>query len=309
MTSCVNEMQRGRTIPSATKLKTFMPDRNAGAVQQAMWSIEPTALAKPYCDSKDCKDQITITAGMNCGFAGDDGDTIVYNYDGSKGEALIRSIICAISQALTLNNQGVWAIDGANLSYRSKFPGLNLNLSIKADPSHFVVKKVAEIAAAKPGSVSLVHGTVAHSLIPSLSGDCGAPGASSMSGRPTATLPTQDPRSATAEQAYAGIVVHSTNGVRGHASGVFPFFGDCNDCCPPPESCVEIANCCAQVDLLLEGEMPSKAGSKLYYRIAPAGAFTHLGRFSFTPGPGLIEFPQAFSIIDRNGPYLIAQIH
>jgi hypothetical protein len=284
-----------------------MPDRNAGAVQQILWSIEPTALAKKYCDSKDCKDQITISATLGCDFFGDSGDTIVYNYDGSTGDALIKSIMCAINMSMTLNNQGLWSVDGGNLSYRSLFPGLNVNFEFKFDPTHFTIKKLSEIPAGKPGTVSLVHGTVAHSLLPSLNGDCGAADMN-MSGRPTATMPTQDPATSTT-QAYAGVVVHSNYGTRGKASGTFPFFGDCNDCCPPPDSCVEIANCCTTVDLLLEGDMPATAGKKLYYRIAPAGKFSLLGRFSFVPGDGLIEFPQKFTPIEANGQYLVASIH
>jgi hypothetical protein len=309
MTNCVPYRQKpGRTLPTGKALTTYVPCSTNGKVQQMIISVKPLAPAKSFCESQNCKDQITFKFVTGCGIAGDPGDSITYCYSGATGAELANEIMCAINMSPTLNGQGQWAIDGTNMSYVGLIPGLNVGLEFEYDPTHFDVKILSNVPAGTAKTVNLEHGTVAHT--PRLNiANCDAP--MNLSGRPCAKQPTQDPELATAIESFAGVVVDGPYKARGQSSGMFPFYGDCNDGCAPPDTCIEIlCGCCTMADFLMESWPESGViPQTLYYRVAGAGDKTKLGLFSPVPGAGLVKFPGKFTPIERNGQYLVVQTH
>jgi hypothetical protein len=299
--------KRGLTLPPLDKLRTYVPGVSNSTMQEILFSVTPTALAKNYCKSQDCKDQIRFQITIGCGIPGDPGDTIVWGYDDTKGAELAQSIICTLNMSPTINAQGLWSVDGTNINYKSLYPGLQIDLDIQFDSTHFEVKRLGAVDGKAGKAVHLAHGTVAHS--PMFKLDAGCSSAMDMSGRPKAISPTQDPKAAGSNQTYAGIVVDRPYGTRGNASGTFPFFGDCNDCCPPAPTCVElVCGCCVRVDLAMESFV-APLTDKLFYRVSPSGKFTKMGYFSTTAGDGLVEWPGKFTAIEREGNYLTVELH
>jgi hypothetical protein len=300
-------MTRGRTMPPIDKLSTYMPCGGDGTYQQMLISIKARGDIKKYCESMDCTDQLRMHFTIGCGIPGDSGDHITFGYGGENPADLLKAIVCTINQSPTLNAQGHWTIEGETIEYRGNFPNVNVNIEWDYDPAKWDVQVIAEVPAASGKAQNLEHGTVAHT--PRLEfGKCGSD-SSDMSGRPCAKIPSQDPAAAVATEIYAGIVVDRPYGARGGANGKFPFFGDCNDCCKP-ESCIElVCGCCTEVDLLVEEWVGDSVPSTLYYRIAPSGKHTKLGRFALAEGTGLIPFKKSFTPIARNGQYLVVKFH
>jgi hypothetical protein len=303
-----NKLEPSRSRPSPRYLKTYIPG-GVMSMQTASWAVDSTAGV--YCDTLNNDDRLVVKVKWGC----NDEEIVIYNGTGTTGNDFVVELANTIRLNPNIGGLGNFVANGPNLEFTAAYPGVNIEVSFEQTGTNFTYSELTNVAGVNEMAQGFKHGQVIHTSkisfadMPTVFDQ---PAIKSLSNRPTALMPTQDPTLPASTEIFAGIAVDSNINERGYPKGTYPYYGDCNDNCPPVDRCVEVfcGPCYEEVDMLLEHDIdPSMTVDNLFYRIAPDGDFTDLGLFSLVAGAGLIAVPFQYKVERTNCRYLVATIH